>query len=51
MGTAQIVLLALGLSKELIVAYMEMMGKTSISIEDLKTKSPKDLLKEMGIDE
>lgn len=49
MSTTQIVLLALTLSKELIVAYMQMVGKTTITLEELKTKSPKDILAEMGI--
>lgn len=50
MGAAQILMIAIPAAKELILLWMEMSGKESITKEDLKTKSPDDILKEMGID-
>ena len=50
MGAAAIAALAIPFAKEIIIAWMEMQGKTSVTIDDLKTLSPDDILAEMGID-
>ena len=38
------------LMQTIIKTYMDLSGKDAITREDLETKSPEDLLKDMGID-
>jgi hypothetical protein len=49
MGAAQIVSIALPFALDVMKWYMTTTGKTSITLAELQTKSPDDLLKEVGV--
>lgn len=49
MGAGQILAIAIPFAKDVIVWYMEMTGKTEISLADLKAKTPDELLAEVGV--
>jgi len=40
---------ALPFAKDIIVAWMQASGRTSVTLAELQTKSPDDILREMGI--
>lgn len=46
----QIASIALPFAKDIIVAWMQASGKTEVTLAELQTKSPDEILKEMGID-
>jgi hypothetical protein len=48
-AVATIAAIAVPFAREIIVAWMEASGKTSITIDDLKTLSPDELLAGLGI--
>ena len=49
MGAA-IAAIAIPFAREIIVMWMEAQGKTEITLADLKTISPDEILAQMGID-
>jgi len=49
MGAASILAIAIPFARDVIVWYLETSGKTSISLDDLKAKSPDELLAEVGV--
>jgi hypothetical protein len=49
MDAARILAIAIPFAKDVIVWYMEMTGRTEITLADLKAKTPDELLAEVGV--
>ena len=47
---AQIAAIAIPFAIEVVTAWMKASGKNSVTIDDLKTISPDEILKQLGID-
>jgi hypothetical protein len=48
-GAAQILGIAIPFARDVVKWYMETTGKTSITLAELKAKSPDELLAEVGV--
>jgi len=49
MGAAAIIGIVVPFIKDAVIWYMEMSGKTEITLADLKAKTPDELLAEVGV--
>jgi hypothetical protein len=49
MGAQQILAIALPFALDVMKWYMETTGKTEITLDDLKAKTPDELLAEVGV--
>jgi len=49
MGAAAIAAIAIPFAQEIILAWMKAQGKTSITVAELETISPDEILQQMGI--
>lgn len=49
MGAAAILGIAIPFAREVMLWYMDVTGKKEITLDDLKAKSPDELLAEVGV--